>query len=79
MAVPRLQTIAVTNESLQVTYIEEGNIYGDSGIVIVTTIDLPHHQVPQGTMDELLDIVIDLRDHVRVLTRQAPDEFTAPR
>lgn len=71
----RLQNISVTNQSVQITYVEPTEIDTDSGIMEARILDIPHEVLPQEFMDELLDIALQLIDHGRAVRRLPRDEL----
>lgn len=75
----RLQNVVNTNDSLQITYIEETDIHTDSGIMTARIIDIPHPTLPQDLLDELVEAAERIIDHARVVQRQPIESFVAPR
>lgn len=75
----RLQTIVNSNESLQITYVDEADIHTDTGIMTARTVDIPHAALPQALLDDLVDSATQILDHARVVQRQPIDSFVAPR
>jgi hypothetical protein len=65
----RLQNIAITNQSVQITYVEPADNDTGSGVMEARILDLPHEIVPQAFVDELLDIAVQLIDHGRAVRR----------
>jgi hypothetical protein len=71
----RLQQIAVTNEYVSVTYVEEAEIHLDSGIIEARNIEIPHDVLPQSLLDELIDCAVQIIDHARAVRRMPVGEF----
>lgn len=75
----RIQSIINTNNSLQVTYLEEADIDEETGVMEARTVDIPHAIVPQEIIDELQDITRQILDVARVARHRPVDRFIAPR
>lgn len=75
----RVQSIVNSNQSLQVTYLEEADIHENSGIMTARTVDIPHQVLPQHLMDEIVDIAAQIIDFARVTQREPVEQFRAPR
>lgn len=75
----RLQSVIISNESVQITYVEESDLHPPSGIMEARTIDVPHDALPQPLLDDLIDSALQIIDHARTVRRQPVDQFRAPR
>lgn len=74
----RLQNIINTNDSLQVTFINEADIDTQSGIMEARTLDIPHGALDPRLMAELVDWVEQLVEEARVLRRRPETSFQSP-
>lgn len=75
----RLQNIINTNDSLQITYINDADVDPGTGIMEARMLDIPHGVLDQRLMDELIDVVHQFIEEARVLRRRPDDSFMAPR
>lgn len=75
----RLQSLVNTNDSVQITYLEEADIDTQTGIMEARVLDVPHAVIPQEHMDDLVDSVEQILDVARVARRRPVDQFVAKR
>ena len=71
----RLQGVAITNDGVQIAYVQEADIHTDSGIMESRTIDIPHESLPQALLEDLIDSAMQIIDHARVVRRNPTDEY----
>lgn len=72
----RLQNVINTNDSLQITYINEADIDSQSGIMEARTLDIPHAVLDPRLMADLVDSVEQIIEEGRVLRRRPEQSFT---
>lgn len=75
----RLQSIMNSNDSLQITYIEEADIHPASGVMMARTVDIPHAVLPQALLDEVVDSALQVIEFARVTIREPVEQFRAQR
>lgn len=75
----RIQSIVMTNDVVQLTYLEEAGVNTDTGIVEARVLEIPHAVLPQALIDDLVDSAHSIIDEARVRNRQPADSFRAPR
>jgi hypothetical protein len=75
----RLQNVINTNDSLQITYIEESDIDSHSGIMEARTLDIPHATLDPRLMADLIDSIQQIIEEARVLRRRPEASFQSPR
>jgi hypothetical protein len=75
----RLQSIVNTNDSLQISFLEEADIDTQTGIMEARVLDVPHAVIPQEHMDDLVDSVEQILEVARVARRRPVEQFVANR
>lgn len=75
----RLQSVVLTNEGMQVMYLDEADIHTDTGVMEAHALDIPHAVLPDDLLAELVEAAETIVEHIRVLNRQPLDSFKAPR
>lgn len=75
----RLQSVVITNETVQVAYVEEDHVNSAAGILRGQVIELDQEVLPQALLDDLIDSANQIIDHFRLLEHRVADEFKAPK
>lgn len=75
----RVQSIIISNESVQITYVEESDIHAASGIMEARTVDIPHDTLDPRLLEDLVDSALQIIIETRTIRRQPVDEFRAAR
>lgn len=74
----RLQSVVLTNEAIQIAYVDEADMNPTAGIMRGQVIELAHEVVPQALIDDLIDSANQIIDQFRLLEHKVADEFRAP-
>lgn len=75
----RLQSVILTNEGVQIMYVEESDNHSESGVMEARALDIPHEVLPQVLLDDLVEAAQAIVEEARVLRRQPLQQFKAPR
>lgn len=71
----RINSLAVTPDGIQITYLEEADIDEATGIVMARTLEVPHEHIANSDFEDLLDSIRVIVDHALEKKRRPPESF----
>lgn len=73
----RIQSIVMTNDAVEIGYIEEADIDIDAGVMESRVVRIAHEALDQEYIDELETVVVQILDVARRKRHKVAEQFKA--
>jgi hypothetical protein len=75
----RIESIVISEEAVQISYIPSKGFDRDSGIVEMATVIVPQEVLETGLFMDLIEAAEAILDEARTIRRKPIEKFQAPR